>query len=129
MTATLRPARLFSTCLCGRRDDSRAPCNNEFLRRLLRHQRRLASSEEAAQDSYGQWAFARRLHGLGRGLDGFEQVRVLTFLLLRAMRVVGVMRAMRVGMAVGHFVALAVLVVVLGAEVRFALRQLSLLLL
>ena len=78
-----------------------------------------------AQDRDWQWAFARSLHGLGGRLDGFEQVRVLTFLLLRTMRVVGVMRAMRVGMAVGHFVALAVLVVVLGAEVRFALRQLS----
>ena len=62
----------------------------------MRHQRRLARAEKAREHSDGQWAFARRFHGLGRGLDGFEQVRVLTFLLLRAVRV-------RVGMVVGHF--------------------------
>ena len=61
----------------------------------LRHQGRFARAEEAAQYRNRQWTFARRLHGLGRGLDGFEQVRVLIFLLLRAVRV-------RVGMAVGH---------------------------
>ena len=62
-------------------------------------QRRLARAEEAAQDGDGQWSLAGLLHGRGRGLDGFEQVRVLTFLLLCA-----VVRAVRVAVAMGrHF--------------------------
>ena len=62
----------------------------------MRHQRRLARAEEAAQDGDGQWSLAGLLHGRGRGLDGFEKVRVLTFLfLMRVIRVVRVGVAMR----------------------------------
>ena len=71
----------------------------------VRHQCRLACAEKAREHCDGQWAFARRLHGLGRGLDGFEEVRVLTFLLLRAVRV-------RMGMVVGHFHCFGVLLAV-----------------
>ena len=60
----------------------------------VRHQCRLACAEKAREHCDGQWAFARRLHGLGRGLDGFEQFGVLTFLLLRCV--------VRVVMAVRH---------------------------
>ena len=63
----------------------------------MRHERRLAGAEEARQNGDGQRALARRVHRLGRGLDGFEQVRVLALLL--ALRV----GAVRMGMAVGHF--------------------------
>ena len=71
----------------------------------LRHQGRFARAEEAAQYRNRQRALAGSFHALGRGLDGFEQVRVLSFLLLRAVRV-------RVGMVVGHFRSFGVLLAV-----------------